>query len=130
LNNVTCHRVIEKLHISGFIVSQAQLAEYEIGMVCGISSVSSFPDSTMRALTLLPLLFIHSAFAAPASDAQIVLGETTALVDTLRGGHVYTEGKDVGNISSEDKVETWVEEDREYVKQNGLVCTSFTRHGV
>jgi len=87
----------------------------------------------MRALTLLPLLFIHPAFAAPASDAQIVLGETTALVDTLRGGHVYTEGKDVGtvidhvgNVSSEDEVETWVEEGREYVKQNGLVCTSFS----
>jgi hypothetical protein len=80
----------------------------------------------MRALTLLPLLFIHSAFAAPASDAQIVLGETTAVVD------VYPEGKGVetvihqgGNVSSEDEVETWVEEDREYVKQNGLVCMSF-----
>jgi hypothetical protein len=86
----------------------------------------------MRALTLLPLLFFHSAFAAPASDAQIVLGETT-----LRGGHVYTEGKDIGtvihhagNVSSEDDVETWVEEDREYVKQNGLVCTSFQRPGI
>ena len=91
----------------------------------------------MRTLRLLPLLFIHSAFAAPASDAQIVLGETTALVDTLRGGHVYTEGKDVGtvnhqagNVLSEDEVETWVEEDREYVKQNGLVCTFFQRPGV
>jgi hypothetical protein len=77
----------------------------------------------MRALTLLPLLFIHSAFAAPASDAQIVLG-----------GHVYTEGKDVihhvGNVSTEDDVETWVEEGQEYVKQNGLVCTSFQRPGV
>jgi len=88
----------------------------------------------MLALTLLPLLFIHSAFAAPASDAQIVLGETAALVDTLRGGHAYTEGKDVGavihhagNVSSENEVESWVEEDREYVKQNGLVCTSFQR---
>jgi hypothetical protein len=88
----------------------------------------------MRALTLLPLFFIHSAFAAPASDAQIVLGETTALVDTLRGGHVYTEGKDVGTVihhtSSEDEAETWVEEDREFVKQNGLVCTSFQLPGV
>jgi hypothetical protein len=86
----------------------------------------------MRALTLLPLLFVHSAFAAPASDAQIVLGETTALVDTLRGGHVYTEEKDAGPAvhHPEDEVETWVEEDREYVKQNGLVCTSFQRPGI
>ena len=81
----------------------------------------------MRALTLLPLLFITSAFAAPASDAQIVLGKTATVVETLRG-HVYTEGKDyVGNVSSEDDVETWVEEGREYVKQNGLVCMSFQR---
>jgi len=84
----------------------------------------------MRALPLLPLLFIHSAFAAPASDAQIVLSETTPLV------HGYTEGKDVaavihdGNVSFNDEVETWVEEDKEYVKQNGLVCTSFQRPGV
>ncbi len=86
----------------------------------------------MRALTLLPLLYIHSALAAPASDAQFVLGETAAIVDTLRGGHVSTtEGSNVGtvthnagNVSSEDEVETWVEEDREYVKQNGLVCKS------
>jgi hypothetical protein len=86
----------------------------------------------MRALTLLPLLYIHSALAAPASDAQVFLGEN-AVVDTLHGGHVSTtEGNnvvtvthDAGNVSPEDEVETWVEEDREYVKQNGLVCTSF-----
>lgn len=91
----------------------------------------------MRALSLLPLLFIHSAFAAPATDAQIVLGETTTPVNTLLGGHVYTEGKDVGAdihhagiFSSEDEVETWVEDDREYVKQDGLVCTSPQRPGV
>jgi cathepsin A (carboxypeptidase C) len=84
----------------------------------------------MRALTLLPLLFIPSAFAAPASDAQIVLGETTTVVDALRG-HVHTEGKDhVGNVPFEDDVATWVEEGREYVKQNGLVCMSFQRPGV
>jgi hypothetical protein len=80
----------------------------------------------MRALTLLPLLFIHSAFAAPASDAQIVLGETTAVVDVYPGGKgVETVIHQGGNVSSEDEVETWVEEDREYVKQNGLVCMSF-----
>ncbi|KAH9996036.1 Alpha/Beta hydrolase protein [Russula vinacea] len=81
----------------------------------------------MRALTFLPLLYIHSALTAPASDVQIVLGETAALADTLRGGLVSTEGNVIGsgvhieNDLHEDKVETWVEEDREYVKQNGLV---------
>ncbi len=91
----------------------------------------------MRALTLLPLLYIHSAFAAPANDAQIVLGEAAALVDTLQGGHLSTGGNVVGtvihdaaNVSSEDEMETWVEEDREYVKQNGLVCMYFQRPGV
>jgi len=91
----------------------------------------------MRVLTLLPLLFVNSASAAPASDAQIVFGETTARVDTSRGSHVYPEGKDVGtvihhaeNVSFGDDVESWVEENREYVKQNGLICTSFQRSGV
>jgi hypothetical protein len=86
----------------------------------------------MRPLTLLPLLYIHSALAAPASDAQIILDETAALVDASRGGLVSTEGNVIGsgihnveNDSHEDKVETWVEEGREYVKQNGLVCTFF-----
>lgn len=90
------------------------------------------PALTMRALTLLPLLYIHSVLSAPASDAQIVLGETAALADTLRDSLVSTETKVIGaevhnveDVSHQDKVESWVEEDREYVKQNGLVCTSF-----
>ena len=91
----------------------------------------------MRALTLLPLLYIHSALSAPASDAQIVLGETAALADALRGSLVPTEENVIGadihnieNVSYEDKVETWVEEGREYVKQNGLVCTSSQYSGI
>ena len=85
----------------------------------------------------MPLLYIHSALSAPASDAQIVLSETAALADTLRDGLVSTEENIIGgdihnaeNVSYEDKVETWVEEDREYVKQNGLVCTSSQCSGV
>jgi hypothetical protein len=128
LNKVTCHRVIEKLHISGLMsVKSAVSGVRNRSWFWFVAQFRIFPNlTTMRALTLLPLLFIHSAFAAPASDAQIVLGETTAVVD------VYPEGKGVetvihqgGNVSSEDEVETWVEEDREYVKQNGLVCMSF-----
>ena len=91
----------------------------------------------MRALTLLPLLYIHSALSAPASDAQIVLGETAALADALRGSLVPTDENVIGadihnveNVSYEDKVETWVEEGREYVKQNGLVCTSSQYSGI
>jgi hypothetical protein len=102
------------------------------GTLIGNPSIRVFDGPA--ALTLLLLFFIHSAFAAPVSDAQIVLGETTALIDTLRGGNVYTEGKDIGTVihhtSSEDEAETWVEEDRDFVKQNGPVCTSFQRPGV
>jgi len=79
----------------------------------------------MRALTLIPLLYLHSTFAAPASDGQIVLGETAALVDTLREGFVPNVENDVATVihngENEDKVETWVEKGKEFVKQNGLV---------
>jgi len=82
--------------------------------------------------TLLPLLYIGSAFAAPASDAQIVLGEAAALVDTLREGFVSTVENDIvtHNVEYEDKVETWVENSKEFVKQNGLVCTCLHHSGV
>jgi hypothetical protein len=87
----------------------------------------------MRALTLLPLLYIQSAFAAPASDAQIVLGEAAALVDTLHEGFVSaienaasTVVQNAENASYEDKVEAWFEDGMEFVKQNGLVCASFS----
>ena len=83
----------------------------------------------MRALTLLPLLYIHSAFAAPPSDGQIVLGKAPALVDALREGFVPKVEHDVATVihngENEDKVETWVEKGKEFVKQNGLVCTYF-----
>ena len=94
---------------------------------CGDNSVT-FPP-TMRALALLPLLYIHSTFAAPASDGQIVLGEAAALVDALREGFVPKVENDVATVihngENEDKVETWEEKGKEFVKQNGLVCTYF-----
>jgi hypothetical protein len=85
----------------------------------------------MKALTLLSLLYIPAVLAAPATDTQIVLGETAALVDTLHEGLIYSEEIGPGtvhnteNFSHEDKAETWFERGREFVKQNGLVCTSF-----
>jgi hypothetical protein len=85
----------------------------------------------MRALTLLPLLYIRSAFAAPANDAQVVLGEAAALIDTLREGFIPTVENDVAtvinNVEYDNNVESWVENGKEFVKQNGLVCTSFHR---
>ena len=89
----------------------------------------------MKALTFLSLLYIRSAFAAPSSDVQIVLGEAAALVDTLREGFFSTVENDVAtathNVEYEDKVEeSWFENNKEYVKQNGLLCTYFHRSGI
>ncbi|KAH9023151.1 Alpha/Beta hydrolase protein [Lactarius pseudohatsudake] len=82
----------------------------------------------MRALTLLPLLYISTALAAPGRDhdVQVVLGQSAALVDTVHEGLAYGNppGSVVhngGNALPEDKVETWSEEGREFMKQNDLV---------
>ena len=89
----------------------------------------------MRALTLLPLFYIPIALAAPGRDhdAQTVLGESAALVDAVQEGFAYGNNNhvvgpvvhNVGNALPEDKVETWSEEGKEFMKQNGLVCMSF-----
>ena len=91
----------------------------------------------MKVLTLLPLLYVHSVLAAPASDAQIVLGETAAVAHPFGEGLVSAEENDVSttihkfeDVSYDDKAETWSEKGREFVKQNGLVCTSFHFPGV
>ncbi|KAH9051982.1 Alpha/Beta hydrolase protein [Lactarius vividus] len=82
----------------------------------------------MRAWTLLPLFYISNALAAPGRDhgMQVVLAESAALVDTIHEGLTYgnAPGSVVhngGNALLEDKVETWSEEGREFMKQNGLV---------
>jgi hypothetical protein len=84
----------------------------------------------MKALTLLLLLYIPTALAAPATDAQqIVLSET---VDTLHNGLSYS-GKENGAVldvacdgtsTDANKAETWFEEGKEFLKQNGLTCMS------
>jgi hypothetical protein len=89
----------------------------------------------MRALTLLPLLYIPTALAAPGRDhdVQVVFGKSAALADAVREGLAYgNENQHVvgpvvlngGNALQEHKVETWSEEGREFMKQNDLVCTS------
>jgi len=92
----------------------------------------SYLDHDMRALTLLPLFYIPIALAAPGRDhdAQTVLGESAALVDTVQEGFAYGHVvgpvvHNCGNALPEDKVETWSEEGKEFMKQNGLVCMSF-----
>ncbi|KAI9448816.1 Alpha/Beta hydrolase protein [Lactarius psammicola] len=85
----------------------------------------------MKALTLLPLLYIPIALAAPGRDhdPQVVLGGSPALVDAVQDSLAYGNKDHVvgpvvhndGNALLEDKVETWSEEGRVFVKQNGLV---------
>ncbi|KAF8265772.1 serine carboxypeptidase [Lactarius quietus] len=74
----------------------------------------------MRALTLLPLLYLPTAFAAPGRDhdAQVVFGKSAALPDAANGN---ISQHSLGHTLQEDKVETWSEEGREFTKQNGLV---------
>ena len=114
----------------------AVAAEYEMDCVVrnwfsrlAATTQLSSTNATMRALTLLPLLYIHSALAAPSSDGQIVLGEAAALVDALREGFLPKAENDVANVINnaehEDKAETWEEKGKEFVKQNGLVCAYF-----
>ena len=90
----------------------------------------------MRALTLLPLLYallyFPTALAAPGLDeAQVVFGKSAVLADAVNEGLAYgNKNQDVvkpvvHNALQEDKVESWSEEGREFMKQNDLVCTSF-----
>ena len=91
----------------------------------------------MRALTLLPLLYallyFPTALATPGfdHDAQVVFGGSAVLADAVHEGLAYgNKNQDVvrpivHNALQEDKVETWSEEGREFMKQNDLVCTSF-----
>lgn len=87
----------------------------------------------MRALTLLPLLYLPAVLAAPGQDhdAQVVFGKSAALADAADGnetqhvvGPVVYDG---GNALLEDEVETWSEDGKELIRQNGIVCTSFSQ---
>ena len=78
----------------------------------------------MKAFTLIPLLFIPASWAVPTSNLQTILSEVGDLSGGVFGGiakgieHV---AEDVFNRGKE-KVEQWVQDGREFVKQNGLVC--------
>ena len=80
--------------------------------------------TTMRAFALILLLFVSASWAVPTSDLQAVLAEVGDLSGGVFGGiakgieHV-AEG--VFNKASE-RVEQWVYDGREFVKQDGLVC--------
>ncbi|KAH9975097.1 serine carboxypeptidase [Lactifluus volemus] len=81
----------------------------------------------MKALTLLPLLYIPTLLAAPATDVQIVLSETVSVADTLHNGLSCSEENgavlDVaydGTSTDANKAETWFEEGKEFLKENGL----------
>ena len=83
----------------------------------------------MRAFALIPLLFVPASWAVPASDLQAVLAEVGDLSGGIFGGiakgiehvaeGVFTKGK--------ERVEQWVHDGREFVKQDGLVCEYASR---
>ena len=86
----------------------------------------------MRAFSLVPLLFSSVAWAIPAGEFQEVLGGLADLpeLDSLlsdistkaaHAAHAWP-GVEKTIHNGEEKVEQWVQEGKEFVKQNGLVC--------
>ena len=86
----------------------------------------------MRAFNLVPLLFLPVAWSIPAGEFQEVLGELADLpelesiwadisTEAAHVAHAWT-GVEKTIQKGEEKVEQWIEEGKEFVKQNGLVC--------
>jgi cathepsin A (carboxypeptidase C) len=78
----------------------------------------------MKAFALVSLLFVPAALAVPALELQSVLGEVDALSSGVFGGIAKGIERVAEGIfhDGKEKVEQWVEEGKEFVKQNGLVC--------
>lgn len=81
----------------------------------------------MKAFTLIPLLFLPASWAIPTSDFQTVLGE----VGDLSGGVLSGIAKGIEHVvedalrSGQETVEQWMQEGKDFVKQNGIVCKYF-----
>ncbi|KIP04923.1 hypothetical protein PHLGIDRAFT_31123 [Phlebiopsis gigantea 11061_1 CR5-6] len=77
----------------------------------------------MRAFALIPLLFVPASWAVPASGLQAVLTE----VGDLSGGVFGGIAKGIGHVAEgvfndgKQKVEQWMQDGREFVKQDGFV---------
>ena len=78
----------------------------------------------MRAFALIPLLFIPATWAVPASDLQAVLAEVGDLSGGVFGGIAKGIEQVAGGVFNKatEKVEQWVHDGKEFIKQDGLVC--------
>lgn len=89
----------------------------------------------MKVLTLLPFV-LPVILAAPTGEEQAFLSDITAYSDLtgsiqlggisgeiIQGVQHIVHGAD-GAEKVTEKVEQWFEDDKEFVKQNGLVCKS------
>ncbi|EKM61756.1 uncharacterized protein PHACADRAFT_248586 [Phanerochaete carnosa HHB-10118-sp] len=76
----------------------------------------------MKAFAFVSLLFVRAVLAVPATDLQTALGEFD-LSDGVFGGIAKGIEHTAENIFNKGKtrVEKWVEDGKEFVKQNGLV---------
>jgi hypothetical protein len=78
----------------------------------------------MRGLALLPLLAIPAARAVPANELQVLLSELgTGYNDiaSLVAGKVAEGVAQVLN-GAEEKLDTWMHDGQEFIKQGGLTC--------
>ena len=91
----------------------------------------------MRAFNLVPLLFLPVAWSIPAGEFQEVLGELADLpelesiwadisTEAAHAAHAWTSVEKTIQ-KGEEKIEQWVEEGKEFVKQDGLVCECLKR---
>ena len=77
----------------------------------------------MKAFALVPLLFAQAALAVPAADLQTALGEFD-LSGGVFGGIAQGIEHAAESIFHKGKqsIEKWVDDGKEFIKQNGLVC--------
>lgn len=78
----------------------------------------------MKAFALVSLLFVPAALAVPAGELQVALGE----FGDLTGGALSGIAKGIEHVAEgvlhngKERIHQWVEDGKEFVKQNGLVC--------
>jgi cathepsin A (carboxypeptidase C) len=74
-----------------------------------------------KVFSLFSLALIPAIFAAPADDAQVILGETDPVqrpgLNHLHGVEgIINKGKEIAH--------QWAEDGKQFIKQHGLTCKS------
>lgn len=78
----------------------------------------------MRVLALASLFFVSTAHATPAPQLQTVFGDVLDMSSGVLSGISHGIEHVAGDVFSRSKemVEQWVDNGKEFIKQNGLVC--------